>query len=86
VLQRVKVLLHDDGMTIRGVQKLYREQGLARILGQDAEPATPAGSASAPTESRAENAHVAVPDKAGLRAALAAVEAAKRRLDAALGA
>ncbi len=86
VLQRVKLLLHDDGMTIRGVQKLHREQGLSRILGQQAEPAAVAAASSAPTESRAASAHVSATDKAGLRAALAAVEAAKRRLDAALGA
>lgn len=86
VLQRVKILLHDDGMTIRGVQKLHREQGLSRILGQQAEPAAVAAASSAPTESRAGDAQVSATDMAGLRAALAAVEAAKRRLDAALGA
>ena len=29
----VKVLLHDDGMTIRGVQKLLREQGIRHVAG-----------------------------------------------------
>jgi len=86
VLQGVRSLLHEDGMTIRGVQKLYREQGLARIVGQEgrpavgAVPAAPGGSGSVPT-----GASGPVVDVARLKAALATVEAAKRRLDAALG-
>lgn len=31
VIGGVKVLLHDQGMTIRGVQKLFREQGIKHI-------------------------------------------------------
>ena len=31
VLKAVKRLLHDEGMTIKGVQRLYREQGIKRV-------------------------------------------------------
>jgi DNA-binding transcriptional MerR regulator len=32
VLQGVRTLLHDDGYTIKGVQKLHKEQGVRRLL------------------------------------------------------
>jgi len=32
VLRGVRVLLHDAGYTIKGVQKLHKEQGLKRLL------------------------------------------------------
>ena len=31
VLKAVRRLLHDEGLTIRGVQRLHKEQGLARL-------------------------------------------------------
>ena len=80
VLRGVKRLLHDEGMTIRGVQKLQREQGIGRITGEQAgtsggpeAPQSPGAAASRPAA-----------DAVRLRAVLAAVEAAKRRLDEAL--
>ncbi len=33
VIGGVKVLLHDQGMTIRGVQKLFREEGIKHVSG-----------------------------------------------------
>ncbi len=33
VIGGVKVLLHDQGMTIRGVQKLFREEGIKHVAG-----------------------------------------------------
>ena len=33
VIRGVKVLLHDQGMTIRGVQKLFREEGIKHVAG-----------------------------------------------------
>lgn len=33
VLGAVRRLLHDEGYTIKGVQKLYREQGIRRLVG-----------------------------------------------------
>ncbi len=80
VLRGVKRLLHDEGMTIRGVQKLQREQGIGRITG---EPAEASGGLEAPQSSGAAASRPAA-DAVRLRAVLAAVEAAKRRLDEAL--
>lgn len=69
VLQGVRRLLHDEGLTIKGVQRLHREQGLARILGDIDAPAAP----SAP-----------VSGKAALASVLLGLEAARARLDAVL--
>ncbi|TNF64463.1 MAG: MerR family transcriptional regulator, partial [Rhodobacteraceae bacterium] len=33
LLGGIKALLHDDGMTIKGVQKLLREKGVAHVAG-----------------------------------------------------
>ena len=49
ILRQVERLLHSEGYTIKGVQKLHREQGLKRLLGgtgdvsppEDAAPFTP---------------------------------------------
>ena len=84
VLRGVKRLLHDDGMTIRGVQKLQREQGIGRITGE----ATPSSGSSPDLPGALDQAASHAPrpaaDTVRLRAVLAAVEAAKRRLDEAL--
>ncbi len=87
VLKAIRRLLHDEGLTIKGVQRLHKEQGLARLaaygdpdaaFSMDAEPAgappTPVV-AAAPTQ---------VGSKAELRAILADLEGARARLDAVL--
>jgi DNA-binding transcriptional MerR regulator len=33
VLRGVRALLHDEGLTIKGVQKLHKEQGVRRLIG-----------------------------------------------------
>ncbi len=46
VLKGVRVLLHDDGYTIKGVQRLHKEQGVKRLLaavGGDEDPMPHAG-------------------------------------------
>ncbi|QYF87982.1 MerR family transcriptional regulator [Brevundimonas sp. PAMC22021] len=35
-LKAIRRLLHDEGMTIRGVERLYQAGGLKRILGEEA--------------------------------------------------
>jgi DNA-binding transcriptional MerR regulator len=55
VLRGVRRLLHDEGYTIKGVQKLYREGGLKRLAaaGQGAPPSAeiaPAGGAEGLTQ------------------------------------
>ena len=72
VLRGVRRLLHDEGMTIKGVQKLHREQGVRRLL------------AAGEGASEAVAHRPAAGDGSGLAAALSDLEAAKARLDAAL--
>jgi DNA-binding transcriptional MerR regulator len=46
VLKGVRALLHDDGYTIKGVQRLHKEQGVKRLLaavGGDEDPMPHAG-------------------------------------------
>ena len=74
VLRGVRRLLHDEGYTIKGVQKLHREQGVRRLVAagegasQAPAPVTPA--AVKPTG-----------DRHALLDALRDLETAKARLD-----
>jgi DNA-binding transcriptional MerR regulator len=74
VLRGVRRLLHDEGYTIKGVQRLHREEGLRRLVsaggGEGAPAATEAPSAPAGRD--------------GLYEALRDLETAKQRLDALL--
>ena len=75
VLRGVRHLLHDEGYTIKGVQRLHREEGLRRLVSAGGEGAAPSG------EPRA------APPAAGkdsLYDALRDLETAKQRLDALL--
>ncbi len=75
VLAVVRRLLHDEGYTIKGVQKLHREQGLKRIAAGETADAPTGGAAQAAEPGD----HIA-----GLRVALRELEEAKSRLDALL--
>jgi len=77
VLAEVRRLLHEEGYTIKGVQKLHRELGARRFLAHE-----PADAAEPPTA-----APRALPADARQRLseALEALENAKARLDALLG-
>ncbi|WP_293680554.1 MerR family transcriptional regulator [uncultured Phenylobacterium sp.] len=72
VLRGVRHLLHDEGYTIKGVQKLHREQGIKCLVaaGQGEAATQPA---PAPAASRG--------DKTALLEALRDLESAKARLD-----
>jgi DNA-binding transcriptional MerR regulator len=76
VLRGVRRLLHDEGYTIKGVQKLHREQGVRRLVA--AGEGEGGGAAVSETETPPSPAPGA-PD--GLRRALTELEAAKLRLD-----
>jgi DNA-binding transcriptional MerR regulator len=81
VLRGVRRLLHDDGYTIKGVQRLHREEGLKRLIAAGEGASAPAvANAQAPTS------HVDLSDesRARLSDALADLEGVKRRLDALL--
>ena len=87
VLAGVRRLLHDEGYTIKGVQRLHREEGLRRIAGAAVreEPAAVAEvSAPTPVTPPAELTAVARPSpvqREALLHALASLEAAKSALD-----
>jgi DNA-binding transcriptional MerR regulator len=73
VLRGVRRLLHDEGYTIKGVQKLHREQGVKRLVaaGEGASQApAPPPTAAKPTG-----------DRHALLDALRDLETAKARLD-----
>ena len=76
VLRGVRHLLHDEGYTIKGVQRLHREEGLRRLVSAGGGEAAPSAvpQASVPANG----------GKDGLFEALRDLEAAKQRLDALL--
>ncbi len=84
LLKSVKRLLHEDGLTIKGVQRLHREQGLKRL----AVYGDPDGSVPFEPEGGAGPAPVAAAptgvSSVRLRQALAELEGAKARLEAVL--
>jgi DNA-binding transcriptional MerR regulator len=73
VLRGVRRLLHDDGYTIKGVQRLHREEGLKRLVSAGEGQAAPARGA------------MTSGDRSGLLEALHDLETAKQRLDSLLG-
>jgi DNA-binding transcriptional MerR regulator len=81
VLRGVRRLLHDEGYTIKGVQRLHREQGVGRLV------AAGQGEAAPPepglTDLLAHDLEDAGRDR--LAAVLAELEQAKSRLDGLLG-
>ena len=72
VLAGVRRLLHDEGYTIKGVQKLHREQGIKRLAA--AGEGAVGGVETAPPKG----------DTSALLEALHGLETAKARLDALL--
>ncbi len=73
VLRGVRRLLHDEGYTIKGVQRLHREEGVKRLVS--------AGEGRAPAAGRKGG----IGDRSGLLDALHDLETVKQRLDALLG-
>jgi len=80
VLRGVRRLLHDEGYTIKGVQKLQREQGLKRLVaaGQGEGLAAP----PLPSDPRPDH---GLGSPEGLLTALRDLQTAKQRLDELLG-
>lgn len=84
LLKAVKRLLHDEGLTIKGVQRLFKEQGLKRL----AHYGDPDGTVTFEPDGAAP-ATVAAPEPRGpssvrLRQVLAELEGARARLEAVL--
>ena len=80
ILAGVRRLLHEEGYTIKGVQRLHREQGVARLIaaGQGEAPPPEGGLA----DLLAVDLDAAAQDR--LSVTLAGLEGAKARLDALL--
>jgi DNA-binding transcriptional MerR regulator len=81
LLRAIRFLLYDEGLTIKGVQKLLREQGAGAVRAESAravaEPAPPIARASGEDEA------APTVDFGELRAALAELREAQRLLEAA---
>lgn len=91
VLKGVRTLLHDQGYTIRGVQKLHREQGVRKLaaVGDPAATVADEDFADGPAATAVEtvSADLGPPDqdaRARLESVLDTLEAARERLEAAL--
>ena len=82
ILRQIQRLLHEEGYTIKGVQKLQRDQGLKRFTAGEAVAAPPADAALV---APAANSNLAPRARQRLADALKDLEAAKTRLDALLG-
>jgi DNA-binding transcriptional MerR regulator len=78
VLATIRRLLHDEGYTIKGVQKLHRDAGLRRLARDGADEAASAAVDAEPQGGGSPE------NRDALLAALADLEAAKSRLDALL--
>ncbi|MEW5684280.1 MAG: MerR family transcriptional regulator [Pseudomonadota bacterium] len=80
VLRGVRRLLHEEGYTIKGVQKLHREHGIKHLVTAGEGGSVPA---PAPSEAKpAKAAHTAATgDTTALLDALRDLETAKSRLD-----
>jgi DNA-binding transcriptional MerR regulator len=81
VLAEVRRLLHEEGYTIKGVQKLHRELGGKRFLDGEVEAPAPIATAEPPSAPAAD---LTADAKERLTAVLDQLEAAKARLDALL--
>lgn len=86
VLKGVRRLLHDEGYTIKGVQRLHREQGVRRLIAAGEGQSMAAPLASAPPAGDLGLGAAALTDGARDRLGeiLAELEATKARLDSML--
>lgn len=90
ILKAIKKLLHEDGLTIKGVQKLHKEQGLPALAlhggGEAAVSFSSPEAVPAASQQFRLTDTVSSPVAFRMQAVLADLEAAKARLDAVLSA
>lgn len=84
VLKGVRRLLHDEGLTIRGVQRLHRQHGLRRISGLDEDMEAPSAAVESPAVEASPVSASTGQRRARLEAVLAEIELARARLEAVL--
>ncbi len=84
VLRGVRALLHDEGLTIKGVQKLHKEQGVRRLIGVGAGEAVPAMAAAEALAKAVQPARLDAQARDRLGFALEDLTSIKARLDALL--
>ena len=84
VLKAVRRLLHEDGLTIRGVQRLHKEQGLKTLVGADMAGLMEARDAESPAEPLIPRLPALTCVTERLNVVLMDLEQAKARLDAVL--
>ena len=85
ILTAIRRLLHSEGYTIKGVQKLHRDGGLKSLTGGEW-PAAGSPVGAVETDPRRESAWPGSEFREKLERSLLALEAAKARLDQILGA
>ena len=83
VLKAVRRLLHDEGLTIKGVQRLHKEQGLTRLAAYG-DPAAAFAMDAEPSADSVVNGRSAAGSPVRLQQVLADLERARARLDAVL--
>jgi len=87
ILKGVRRLLHEEGLTLKGVARLHKAQGIKRILGKEAtETAPDAPVAEMPIRPAAQPAPtgLSADQRQRLAEVLRDIEAAQSRLEAAL--
>ena len=87
ILRGVHVLLHQEGYTIKGVQKLHKEQGVKHLAAAGTpsdEPMAELPSASDTPETPSDATDLAPESRERLEHALSDLEAVKARLDSLL--
>lgn len=88
VLKAIRRLLHEEGLTIKGVQRLHKEQGLARLAAYGGADASFTMDADSPTTPAQTFDDVGIETSAvsprDLQAILADLDSARARLDAVL--
>ncbi len=85
VLKAIRRLLHDEGLTIKGVQRLHKDQGLARLAAYgDPEAAFSMDATTGTTPAAREASGSTGRIEPELRRILADLEQARARLDAVL--
>ena len=81
VLRGVRILLHDDGYTIKGVQRLHKDEGLRRLLAAAEGETQPPAARPRAAPPKLSGRDLDADRRTRLSQALDELQAAKQRLD-----